>query len=49
MLYKSVFVNEEKIEQFRNLSAQGVELIHPMAPNVESKDFMKTLNSKAKN
>ena len=44
-VYKSVFVNEQEVEEFKALDAAGVKLVHRMTPNDPADDFMKALSN----
>ncbi len=46
MIYKSVFLSPEEVEEFKALDRLGINLIHRMTPQVDSEDFMKTMNAK---
>lgn len=47
-IYKSVYLDQDEIEQIRALDGLGVKLVHQMTPDSDQEDFMKALNEKLK-
>ena len=47
-IYKSVYLDDQEIIQFKELDDLGVKLVHQMTPDAEKNDFIKTLNEKIK-
>jgi PTS system mannose-specific IIB component len=47
-IYKSVYLNEEEIQQFKKLDEFGVKLVHQMTPDSDREDFIAALHEKTK-